>query len=84
MSGEKKLIALYGLGTETKKALLSLEGRYEIIGLLDSFREEGKLYGKDILPLSQAFKRGVKLIIVVARPGSCKAIAKNRRHLPGA
>ncbi|MEZ3485594.1 MAG: hypothetical protein K1W22_03075 [Lachnospiraceae bacterium] len=73
---DSEKIALYGLGTETKKALLSLEGRYEIIGLLDSFREEGELYGKDILPLSQAFKRGAKLIIVVARPGSCKAIAK--------
>ncbi len=72
--GEK--IALYGLGTETKKALLSLEGGYDIIGLLDSFQEEGELYGKEILPLSQVLKRGTKLIIVVARPGSCKAIAK--------
>mgnify|MGYP002509555957 CR=1 FL=1 len=72
--GEK--IALYGLGTETKKALLSLEGRFEIIGLLDSFQEEGKLYGKDIFPLNRVLERDVKLIIVVARPGSCKAIAK--------
>lgn len=69
-------IALYGLGTETKKALLSLEDRFEIVGLLDSFREEGELYSKKILSISQAMETGVKLIIVVARPGSCKAIAR--------
>lgn len=73
-NGEK--IALYGLGTETKKALLSLEDRFEIVGLLDSFREEGNLYGKNIFSLKQMIERGVKLIIVVARPGSCKAIGK--------
>ncbi len=69
-------IGLYGLGTETEKALLSLEGRFEIVGLLDSFQEEGELYGKEIYSLSQILERGVTLIIVVARPGSCKAIAK--------
>ena len=71
--GEKT--ALYGLGTETKGALLSLEDRFEILGLLDSFREEGELYGKKIVSLSYVVEAGVKLIIVVARPGSCKAIA---------
>ncbi len=69
-------IGLYGLGTETEKALLSLEDRFEIVGLLDSFQEEGELYGKEIYSLSQILERGVTLIIVVARPGSCKAIAK--------
>ena len=72
--GEK--IALYGLGTETQKALLSFEDHFEITGLLDSFQESGELYGKEILSLSHVIDEGVKLIIVVARPGSCKAIAK--------
>ena len=71
-----KKIALYGLGTETKKALLLLEGRFEIVGLLDSFQESGELYGKKILSLSQVIEKGVELVIVVARPGSCKAITK--------
>ena len=69
-------IGLYGLGTETEKALLSLEDGFEIVGLLESFQEEGELYGKEICFLSQILERGVTLIIVVARPGSCKAIAK--------
>ncbi|MCI8972559.1 MAG: hypothetical protein HFH79_03075 [Lachnospiraceae bacterium] len=69
-------IALYGLGLETKKALVDLENDFEIIGILDGFREDGKLYGKRIISLDNAIKKGVKLIIVVARPGSCRAITK--------
>lgn len=72
--GEK--IALYGLGTETKKLLCSFEDRFKIIGLLDSFRDCGRIYGKEIISLHQAMAEGAKLIIVIARPGSCKAIAK--------
>ncbi len=67
--------ALYGLGTETEKALFWLKDRMEIIGLLDSFREKGKLYGKRILSFGQALEERVELIIVVARPGSCRVIA---------
>ncbi len=69
-------IALYGLGLETQEALAGLENDFEIIGLLDGFREDGKLYGKRILSFDNAVKNGVKLIIVVARPGSCRAITK--------
>ena len=69
------LYALYGLGTETEKALFWLKDRMEIIGLLDSFREKGKLYGKRILSFGQALEERVELIIVVARPGSCRVIA---------
>ena len=72
--GEK--IVLYGLGTETQKALLSFEGQFEVIGLLDSFQESGELFGKKIMSLPRAIDEGVKLIVVVARPGSCKAIAQ--------
>ena len=68
--------ALYGLGTETEKALRELEPDYQIVGLLDSFKEDGWLYGKPIISLPKIMEAGVKLIIVVARPGSCRAIAK--------
>ena len=70
-----KKIALYGLGTETKKAIEAFEDSFEIIGLLDSFRESGEMYEKDILSLQQVLEAGTEIIIVVARPGSCKAIA---------
>ena len=43
--------ALYGLGTETEKTLRELEPDYQIIGLLDSFKEDGWLYGKPWLPV---------------------------------
>lgn len=69
-------IALYGLGTETEKALLELDEIFDIVGLLDGFREDGDIYGKSIISLSKCIEYGVKLIIVVARPGSCRAIAK--------
>ncbi len=71
-----KKIVLYGLGTETEKVLGELDSDFTIAGLLDSFQESGELYGKPILSLQQAVHMQVKLIIVVARPGSCKAIAK--------
>lgn len=56
-------------GTEIPK-------QYIEAGLLDSFQEEGSFYGKPVISLSSCVKQGVKLIIAVARPGSCKAIAK--------
>lgn len=68
-------VALYGLGTETEAALTELKD-FHIIGLLDSFREAGALYGMEIISLPDCVKAGVQLIIVVARPGSCRAIAK--------
>lgn len=35
-------ITLYGLGIETEKVLTNLENHYEIIGLLEGFKEEGE------------------------------------------
>lgn len=49
--------AIYGLGTETEKALAVLDGAYEIIGLLDGFTEEGALYGKPIISLQYAVQK---------------------------
>lgn len=69
-------IALYGLGTETERALHGLGGRYEIAGLMDSFRTDGESFGRPVISFERAVGMGVALIIVVARPGSCRAIAK--------
>lgn len=74
-------IVLYGLSMETEKILGELGGDFKIEGLLDSFRESGELYGKPILSLQQVVRMQIKLIVVVARPGSCKAIAKRIREI---
>lgn len=71
-----KPVALYGLSTATEKALPDLQECLQIVGLLDSFTESGSLYGLPILPFQKAVDMPVALIIVVARPGSCKAIVK--------
>ncbi len=68
--------AVYGLGAETPKALTDLEENFEVMGLLDGFREDGEMYGKPVIPFGKAVKNGVELIFVAARPGSCRAIAK--------
>lgn len=69
-------IALYGLGTETARFLNEHKEDMHIIGLLDGFCEDGEIYGYPIIPFKSAIAQGVSLIIVIARPGSCKAIAK--------
>ncbi len=69
-------IALYGLSIETKKTIDILDTTFDIIGLLDGFTQEGYLYGKQIISLSECLDKKVKIIIVVARPGSCRAITK--------
>lgn len=68
--------AIYGLGTETERVLDEIGEEIQIVGLLDCYKEEGMLYGKQIISLREAIEEGVKLILVAARPGSCKAIAK--------
>lgn len=69
-------IALYGLSNETERVIVELNNQYNIVGLLDSFCKDGELYGKTIISMNEAVERKVKLIVVVARPGSCKAIAR--------
>lgn len=71
-----KKIAIYGLGTETEKFLKEIANNLWVIGLLDSYQNSGKLYGKPIISLEQAVAEHVRLILVAARPGSCRAIAK--------
>jgi HAD superfamily hydrolase (TIGR01549 family) len=71
-----KKIALYGLSTETERIIKEWDNQYQIVGLLDGFQDCGELYGLPILSFEQAVSEGVAVIVVVARPGSCKAIAK--------
>lgn len=71
-----KRIAIYGLGADTPKVLETLPESITVIGLLDSFEVSGEMYGKPIISLDDAIEMGVKLVLVVARPGSCKAIAR--------
>ena len=68
--------ALYGLGTETERFIKERRIDANILGLLDSFRTDGELYGYPIISLDEAIQREVDVILVVARPGSCKAIVK--------
>ncbi len=70
-------IALYGLGTETPRFLQEYGPLTTVVGLLDGYRVEGELYGYPILTMEEALERDISAIIVVARPGSCKVIAKN-------
>lgn len=72
----KSSVALYGLGTETERFISHFSSQLSIIGLLDGFKDCGELYGYPIIPLSALPEHNVSLIIVIARPGSCKAIAK--------
>lgn len=69
-------IAIYGLGVEAEKVLKQMDSHFQVIGLLDSFRNSGEIYGKPIISLQDAIREDVKMILVVARPGSCKAIAR--------
>ncbi len=71
-----KKVAIYGIGTETERFLRVRREMLSVVGLLDGFREKGEIYGYPIIPIRTAIDSGVTIIIVVARPGSCKAIAK--------
>ena len=69
-------IGLYGLGTETERFLSEYGDMVSVEGLLDGFRTNGEMYGSPIIPIEDTLSKDVKLIIVIARPGSCKVIAK--------
>ncbi len=69
-------LALYGLGTETERFINENSSWLNIAGLLDGFRTDGEMFGYPIITLDDALEKGVSSIIVIARPGSCKVIAK--------
>ncbi len=68
-------VAVYGLSPLTA-VLLERLSDYQVIGLLDGYQTSGSLYGKPILSMDEVIAEGVRLIIVAARPESCKIIAK--------
>ena len=72
---QNKKIAVYGLSPLTA-AVLERLGHHQVIGLLDGYQTSGSLYGKPILSMEEAIAEGVRLIVVAARPESCKIIAK--------
>ena len=69
-------IVIYGIGTETERLLPELSEYFSIIGFLDGYRDNGAIYGYPILSVPEMLDAQVPLVLVVARPGSCKAIAK--------
>ncbi len=71
-----KNIAIYGLSTETERFLAQYASNFFISGVLDGFKDSGEIYGYPIIPLSSLPSKGVSLVLVIARPGSCKAIVK--------
>lgn len=69
-------IVLYGLSTETQKVIKDWNSSNTILGLLDGFKTSGEQFGYPILDINDVVLMDNVAIIVVARPGSCKAIAK--------
>lgn len=69
-------IAIYGLGTETERVLGEIGDEVQVLGLLDGYQNSGHLYGKPIISMEYAVAESAGLILVAARPGSCRAIAK--------
>lgn len=72
----KKNVAVYGLGTETERFIREYGDVLKIVGLLDGFRTNGDAFGYPVITMDRVVEQGVELIIVVARPGSCKVIVK--------
>ncbi|MBR5356678.1 MAG: HAD hydrolase-like protein [Lachnospiraceae bacterium] len=71
-----KKVVIYGLSTETERTLQEWGGRYEVLGLLDGFKSSGEQFGYPILDIKDVVSRKDVIVIVVARPGSCRAIVK--------
>lgn len=69
-------IAIYGLSLLTKEILPWAEQECSVIGLLDGCQVSGELYEKPIISLEAAIQEGAALILVAARPESCKIITK--------
>ena len=70
--------AFYGLGRQTEEILRAFPS-FPVIGLLDGYREEGEIYGKEIISLSSLAGQDVK-IIILARKASEKIIYNRIRR----
>ncbi|SFH76608.1 hypothetical protein SAMN04487861_10465 [Selenomonas ruminantium] len=72
----KSPIVIYGLGDETSKFISEWKNKISIVGLLDGYLEDGEMFGYPIITMQDVIDGNVPMILVIARPGSCKAIAK--------
>lgn len=72
----KSPIVIYGLGDETRKFISEWGNKISIVGLLDGYLEDGEMFGYPIITMQDVIDGNVPMILVIARPGSCKAIAK--------
>ena len=73
---QNRRIAIYGLSVMTRELLPQAERECRVIGLLDGCQTSGSFYGKPVISLEKAIEEGVVLILVAARPESCKVITK--------
>lgn len=71
-----KNVFIYGLSTETERVLNEWNGKYNVIGLLDGFKISGTQFGYPIFDINDVVKQENVIIVVIARPGSCRAIVK--------
>lgn len=73
-------IAIYGISSNTKIFLEEIQGKYNIVGLLDGYKKDGEIFGHKIISLEKAIELGIKAIIVVARPSSRRIIVNRIRE----
>lgn len=80
---DKRRIAIYGLSPATQELLEQIGDQYDVVGLLDGYRQEGTLYGRKIISLDEAVQKKIEAIIVAARPGSRRIIVNRIREICG-
>lgn len=83
MSNKKPAIAIYGLSPATQELLEQIGDQYDVVGLLDGYRQEGTLYGRKIISLNEAVQKKIEAIIVAARPSSRRIIVNRIREICG-
>ncbi|MBQ8040263.1 MAG: hypothetical protein IJ274_10410, partial [Lachnospiraceae bacterium] len=57
------ICAIYGISPATEVFLSQLNNSDTIVGLLDGYCQEGELYGKPIISLEEAIKKGINTIV---------------------
>lgn len=72
-------IAIYGLGNMTKEIIEQEKKYFHFVGLLDGYRTDGEMYGLPVLSMEDLAALQVTVIIVAARPSSCRIIVNRIR-----
>lgn len=76
---QKNLIAIYGLGSMTRDILEQVGNCLQIVGLLDGYQTQGEMYGYPIMALEETVEHRISMIIIAARPSSCRIIVNRIR-----